>query len=319
MTAAPPPTLPSCPPSPAFRGRIGSDASSGYYAVSRRYRLHLSPSCPHCLRIAITHSLLGLEETLPLVVLPAVPDSPDGGYRALRPLYEAGSHRHQGPATTPVLSDDWTGRIVSTDTPGILRDLARHFGDDRPDRPVLHPAEAQEEIERIGRLCEQGVNEAAQQAGRAGADAGARQTAVGCLLRALDSLERRLAHHDFILGDHITAADVQVWVTLMYLDVVHRLHLDAVAVHHIAGHPQVWAYARRLAAHPAFATHLDLPGIARRHHAHCQGLEAAGAAVHILDWSAPALEAPAARAAHHGPDGFMEPQYALHLRPSGCA
>ncbi|NUR68368.1 MAG: hypothetical protein HOQ47_21655, partial [Streptomyces sp.] len=38
--------------------------------------------------------------------------------------------------------------------------------------------------------------------------------------------------------------------------------------------------------HPAFGAHLDLDGIARRHHARCRGLEAAGSAVQILDWAA---------------------------------
>ncbi|NYV78076.1 glutathione S-transferase family protein, partial [Streptomyces sp. UH6] len=57
-------------------------------------------------------------------------------------------------------------------------------------------------------------------------------------------------------------------------------------VHRITGHPRLWAYARRLAAHPAFGVHLDLDGIARRHHAHCRGEEGAGAAVQIVDWAA---------------------------------
>ncbi|MFF3484380.1 glutathione S-transferase C-terminal domain-containing protein [Streptomyces sp. NPDC002701] len=319
MPAAPLPTVPSLPSAPSFRGRIGCDARSGHYAVPRRYRLHLSLSCPHCLRIAITHSLLGLEETLPLALLPSVPDSPDGGHSALRPLYEASSHRHPGPAAAPVLSDDWTGRIVSTHTPGILRDLARHFGGDGADRPNLHPQGAEEEIEAVGRLCEYRVNEAAQDAGQPGADATTRQTALGSLLRVLNSLEWRLAQQEFVLGDELTAADVQLWVTLVQLDTVHRLHLDAAAVHHIAGHPHLWAYARRLAAHPAFGTHLDLDGIARRHHAHCQGLEAAGAAVQILDWSVHIMDGAADLPAQRCPDGFMEPQHALHLRPSGSA
>jgi putative glutathione S-transferase len=77
-----------------------------------------------------------------------------------------------------------------------------------------------------------------------------------------------------------------LWVTLVQLDTVHRHHLDASAVQRIAAHPALWAYARRLAAHPAFGAHLDLDGIARRHHAHCRGLEAAGSAVQILDWAA---------------------------------
>ncbi|QIJ61007.1 glutathione S-transferase C-terminal domain-containing protein [Streptomyces sp. JB150] len=280
MPAAP---LTSPPPLPSFRGRIGCDANSGYYAVARRYRLHLSPSCPHSLRLAVAHSLLGLDDTLPVTLLAPVPDGPGGEHLALRPLYEASSHHHPGPATAPVLSDEWTGRIVSTHAPDILRDMARHFGRDRRE---LWPRGADAEIAAVEHLCAYGVEEAAQSAGRAGAGAGERRTALARLLGTLRQWEARLGFHDYVLGDRITVADVQVWVTLVQLDLVHRRHLDAAAVHRIADHPHLWAYARRLAAHPAFGRHLDLPGIARRHHARCQGLEAAGAAVQILDWAA---------------------------------
>ncbi|WP_316744686.1 glutathione S-transferase C-terminal domain-containing protein [Streptomyces sp. MK7] len=321
MPAAPSTTVPSRPSVPSFRGRIGRDASSGYYAVPRRYRLHLSLSCPHCLRIAITHSLLGLEETLPVVLLPAVPDGPDGGHSALRPLYETSSHRYSDPTAAPVLSDDWTGRIVSTHTPDILHDLARYFGCDHPDRPTLYPhgAGTEVEIEAVEHFCEYRINAAAQHAGQADTDAGVRRTALTSLLRALGSLEGLLAFQDFILGDEITAADVQLWVTLVQLDTVHRLHLDAAAVHRIAEHPYLWAYARRLAAHSAFGRHLDLDGISRRHHAHCRGLEAAGAAVQILDWAVHIADGAAAQPCQEPLDGFMEPQHALHLPPSGSA
>ncbi|MCT9138252.1 glutathione S-transferase C-terminal domain-containing protein [Streptomyces violarus] len=315
MPAAPLTTVPSLPAPPPFRGRIGCDANSGYYAVPRRYRLHLSLSCAHCLRIAITHSLLGLEDALPVVLLPALPDRPDGGHSALSPLYEASSHRHPGPALAPVLSDTWTGRIVTTHSSHILRDLARCFGDDGTDRPALHPHGAEEEIAAVERLCDYRINEAAQHAGQADTDAAARHTALSSLLRVLGSLEWRLAAQDFVLGDELTAADVRLWVALVQLDTVHRLHLDAAAVHRIADHPHLWTYARRLAAHPAFGRHLDLDGIARRHHAHCQGLEAAGAAVQILDWAVHIAEG----SARQGPTGFREPQHALHFRPPNSA
>lgn len=275
--------LPSAQPVPAFRGRIGSDARSGHYAVPRRYRLHLSLSCPRCLRIAITHSLLGLEDVCPVTLLPAVPDGPGGEHSALRPLYEASAHRYAGAAVAPVLSDDWSGRIVSTHAPDIMRDLARHFGGGHP---VLYPRGTDAEIEGVQRLCAQGIDEAAQRAGRADAEAEERADSLASLLRTLRSLEGRLAQQGQLLGDQLTAADVELWVALVQLDTVHRWHLDATAVHRIADHPHLWAYARRLAAHPAFGPHLDLDGIARRHHAHCRGLEAAGAAVQILDWDA---------------------------------
>lgn len=268
---------------PSFRSRIGCDARSGYYAAPRRYRLHLALSCPRCLRIAITHSLLGLDDTLPVTLLPVVPDAPDGGHEALRPLYEASSHQHPGPAVAPVLSDAWTGTIVSTHAPDILRDLARRFRGDGPD---LFPRGAEEAVEGIGRLCEQDITASAQRAGEPDLDPAVRDTALATLLDALDALERRLASQEYLLGGEPTLADVELWVTLVQLDSVHRHHLDAAAVHRITGHPHLWAYAKRLAAHPAFGSHLDLDGIARRHHAHCRGMEAAGAAVQIVDWAA---------------------------------
>lgn len=282
MSAAPLAPIPSGRPLPVFRGRIGRDARSGHYAVPGRYRLHLSPGCPGCLRIAVVHGLLGLDDACPVELLEAVPDAPDGGHGALRPLYEASAHRYSGPATAPVLSDDWSGRIVSTHAPDIMRDLARHFG---AGRPALYPCGAEAEIEAWERLCA-GLDGAAQRAGQADADTAERTEALDELLTALAEAERRLTTQAYLLGDQLTAADVELWVALVQLDTVHRTHLDAAAVHRIAGHPAVWAHARSLTARPAFGAHLDLTAVTRRHRARCRGLEAAGAAVQILDWQA---------------------------------
>lgn len=292
MSVTPLTAVPADRSAPAFRGRIGRDARSGHYAVPRRYRLHLSTACADGLRIAVTHSLLALDDICPAVVLSAVPDCPGGGHSALRPLYEASAHRYPGPATAPVLSDDWSGRIVSTHAPDIMRDLARHFGRGRPE---LYPCGAESETEAVERMCAQGIQEAAQRAGAAGVEQAERDAALGRLLETLGALERWLDGRAYMIRDELTAADVELWVALVQLDTVHRDHLDAAAVQRIADHPVLWAYARRLAAHPAFGTHLDLDGIARRHHAHCRGLEAAGAAVQILDWAAHAAEKTGAR------------------------
>ncbi|MFF5533074.1 glutathione S-transferase C-terminal domain-containing protein [Streptomyces cinerochromogenes] len=290
MSIAPLAAVPSARrTAPVFRGRIGQDARSGHYAVPHRYRLHLSTACPDGLRLAVGHSLLGLDTGCPVTLLPAVPDCPDGGHSALRPLYEASAHHYTGPALGPVLSDDWSGRIVSTHTPDILRDLDRF----RPGGGTrLYPSGLESVIEAVERMCAEGVEEAAQRAGRAGADPAERAAALDVLLDTLGRLERRLDGEPYLADDRLTAADIELWVTLVQLDTVHRCHLDASAVHRIAGHRALWAYARRLAAHPAFGRHLDLDGIARRHHGRCQGLEAAGAAVQILDWAGHAAEAP---------------------------
>ncbi|WP_329415588.1 glutathione S-transferase C-terminal domain-containing protein [Streptomyces sp. NBC_00704] len=245
---------PSARPAPAFRGRIGRDARSGHYAVPRRYRLYLAAADPGCLRVAVTHSLLGLDAVCPVTFLPAVPDCPDGGHSALRPLYEASAHHYTGPALAPLLSDDWSGRIVSSHGPDIARDLARGFGGGRA---TLYPCGAESQIEAVERMCAQGIEAAAQRAGAADADADERAAALGTLLATLGVLESGMNAHAYLIDDRITAADVELWVALVQLDTVHRHHLDAEAVRRVAGHPALWAYARRLTAHPAFGAHLD--------------------------------------------------------------
>ncbi|MEU2509543.1 glutathione S-transferase C-terminal domain-containing protein [Streptomyces sp. NPDC007863] len=288
MSVVVPSSLLPASAAPAFRGRIGRDAASGHYAVPYRYRLHVAPADPDCLGIAVTHGLLGLDTTLPLRPLPELPDAPDGSYDALRPLYEASAHLYAGPAAAPVLGDDWTGRIVSTHVPDILRDLALRFRGDGPD---LLPEEHRREIDALAALCADGIHRAAQRAGELGLDPapGARgdaAEALGALLAALGGLDARLAGRSYVLGDAPTLADVYVWCALVRLDTVHRWHLDAEAVRRVAGHRALWAYAQRLASRPEFARHLDVAAVLRRHRAHCAGREAAGAAIGIVDWGA---------------------------------
>ncbi|GHE08614.1 glutathione S-transferase C-terminal domain-containing protein [Streptomyces alanosinicus] len=273
---------------PAFRGRIGRDARSGHYAVPHRYRLHVSTACPDGLRLAVGHSLLGLDTACPVTFLPAVPDCPGDGHSALRPLYEASAHHYTGPALAPVLSDDWSGRVVSTHAPDILRDLDRL---PRAGRGSLYPCGLESVIEAVERMCAEGIEEAAQRAGQAGAGPAERAAALDVLLDTLGRLENRLTGEEYLADDRLTAADVELWVALVQLDLVHGCHLDASAVHRIAGHRALWTYARRLSAHPAFGRHLDPDGISRRHQDRCQGLEAAGAAVPILDWAGLLAEA----------------------------
>ncbi len=233
------------------------------------------------------HGLLGLEADCPVTLLPTVPDGPGGEHSALRPLYEASA------TTTP--GRPWHRCSATTGRAGSSAHTPRTSCAIWPctsarARRRLYPPGAEAEIEGVRRLCELGVDTAAQRAGRVDADAEERAAALGSLLRTLGALEGRLTDADYLLGGQLTAADVELWVSLVQLDTVHRWHLDAAAVHRIADHPRLWAYARALAAHPAFGGLLDLDGIARRHHAHCRGLEAAGAAVQIVDGAGTCLK-----------------------------
>ncbi|WP_436775573.1 glutathione S-transferase C-terminal domain-containing protein [Yinghuangia sp. YIM S09857] len=236
------------------------------------------------------------------------------GFALLREAYEATEYHYDGPVSVPVLWDRWSGRIVSNQTPHILYDLATAFSTPTPGfpteapapprlvdghvghgvrptpdptvpvpPPVLHPAGAEDEIGRLGALFEDDIWETAQQAGRA--RAGDRyDEAMRIVLGALGALEHRLARRPFLLGGHLTAADVHLWATLLHVDAVHRRHLAADDVLRIADHPALWAYFARLYAIPAFRDNLRLDHIARHHTSSCRGPAASGGSVPIVDW-----------------------------------
>ncbi|MCK1798157.1 glutathione S-transferase family protein [Streptomyces sp. XM4193] len=270
------------PTTPGFNGRLGDARSGGFYPAPQRYGLHLALSCPSGLRIAITHALLRLEDRVALHLLPPVPGE-GGDHPELRPWYQASRHGHPGPYTAPLLTDAWTGRIVS-DRPGdIVTDLATHYGDARELLPV---GASQRSLAReLAELFDRDIGEAAGLAGEAGPGAA---EALERLLTALGSLETLLERRPYTLGERLTTTDVHLWTTLVRLDHVDRWHLDAAATRRIAAHPRLWSCARRLLALPEFGQQLRTSDILSRHHVHCRGLEAAGAAVRIIDWQRPA-------------------------------
>ena len=188
MSATPLTAVPSRRPGPAFRGRIGCDARSGHYAVPRRYRLHLSLSCPDCLRIAVTHSLLGLDETLPGD--PAARRARRPGRRALRAAPAVRGER--APLPRSGRGAGAQRRLVRTDRqhPHPRHPARPGPALRRPAAPTLYPSGAEAEIEAVARLCEQGIDAAAQRAGqcrrRRPGDA---RDALGSLLRTLGSLD----------------------------------------------------------------------------------------------------------------------------------
>ncbi|WP_169317100.1 glutathione S-transferase C-terminal domain-containing protein [Actinacidiphila oryziradicis] len=209
-------------PPPHFRARIGADPGGGYYPAAHRYHLYLSLGCPLSLRVSITLGLLGLEDSVSTTFLPSPAGACDA-LTALRTAYETTWHHYDGPLTVPALCDVWSGRVVSNHTPDILDDLALHFTDqDNADLPRLRPAALAADIDAVRELL---AEDLAQDP-------------------ALDLLERQLASQPYVLGEMLTAADVDLWVALV--------HLDADAVRRVAARDRLWSYVRRLGAHPAF-------------------------------------------------------------------
>ncbi|MFG3589659.1 glutathione S-transferase family protein [Streptomyces sp. NPDC047990] len=210
-----------------IRSRIGAGPAGGFYPAPHRYQLYLSEDCPRSLRISITLGLLGLRDSVTTTLLTAPSGTPDAR-AALRAAYEATWHHYDGPLTAPALCDRWSGRIVSNHTPDILRDLGELPGC-RGDggHPRLHPPALAADIDALRVLLHRNLTPAAPPAARSA---------------ALASLDRRLAAHEHVLGDELTAADVDLWVALV------RLGADDA----LSPYGRLREYVAGLGARPAF-------------------------------------------------------------------
>ncbi|MFI6493409.1 glutathione S-transferase C-terminal domain-containing protein [Streptomyces sp. NPDC050564] len=210
-----------------IRSRIGVGAAGGFYPAPHRYQLYLSEGCPRSLRLSITLDLLGLKDSVATTILAHPAETPDA-FASLRSAYEATWHHYEGPLTAPALCDRWSGRIVSNHTPDILRDLAGLLTcHDGACIPLLHPPALAADIDALRELLDRDVTSTARPEARSA---------------TLDLLDHQLATRAYVLGEDLTAADVDVWVALNHLDTADPL----------SRHSRLRAYVRRLDEHPAF-------------------------------------------------------------------
>lgn len=211
----------------SFHSRIGVGLAGGFYPAPHRYELFLSAGCPRSLRISITLCLLGLNDSVATTLLTHPAETPEA-FASLRRAYEATVHHYDGPLTSPALCDRWSGRIVSNQTPGILRDLAGLLSGHDEARPsALHPSALAPDIEDLRDLLEQSVTPSARPSARTA---------------ALDLLERQLPLLPYALGAELTAADVDLWVALTRPGAAGSL----------CSYPRLQDFVRRLGDHPAF-------------------------------------------------------------------
>jgi putative glutathione S-transferase len=247
-----------------FQGRITADGSSGYPAEAGRYHLYISWACPWAHRSAIVRELLGLTDVVSLSAVDPVRDGrgwafregdgysldPVNGFALLRDAYEATQPGYDGHVSVPVLWDKQAGRIVSNNFPDITIDLETRFGAWADRRFDLYPEALRPEIDELNELVYATVNNGVYRSGFASTQESYHQ-AVSRLFDTLDMLEQRLAGRRYLVGDALTEADVRLWVTLARFDVVYYSHFKC-NLRRISDYQNLWAYARRLYALPAF-------------------------------------------------------------------
>ena len=282
-------------------GRISDDGSTEFAAASGRYHLYFSLYCPWAQRPLIALKLRGLEQVVSWSAVDPVRDGrgwafregeghgpdPVNGFTLLRDAYLATDPEFDGHVSVPALWDRVTGRLVSNHYATMTVDLETCFTEWADASVELYPERHRAEIDAVN---DEIVRDLAGGTYAAmGASSQADYDAVSArVFGALDRFEDRLASRRFLVADHITDADLLLYVNLVRFDVVAG-PLGRLNLRRLVDYPNLWGYARDLYQRPAFGDTTNLDHIKR-------GTFGTGAGIRtsrivpagpIADWDAP--------------------------------
>lgn len=243
-----------------------------------RYRLVAARACPWAHRAVIVRRLLGLDGSdgldnsdstdrpAPLSLGLAGPThdwqswtfdldedcvDPVLGVGRLRSCYLHRYPDYPKGITVPALVDVESKAVVTNDFRTMVTDFVTEWTElHRPGAPDLYPVELRPQIDDWSDLIFRTVNNGVYKCGFAGSQE-AYEKAFGELFATLDSLEEHLADRRYLVGDHITLADVFLFVTLVRFDMVYHGHFKCNR-YTISSRTNLWGYLRDLFQTPGF-------------------------------------------------------------------
>ncbi|MDF2846036.1 MAG: glutathione S-transferase family protein [Oerskovia sp.] len=271
---------------PHFTDRIAADSTSapggqgddhGRWPVEPgRYRLVASLACPWAHRSIIVRRLLGLENAISLGVVDPIQDSrswrftldrdgvdPELGSHFLAEHYLARDPEDDGGVSVPAIVDVPSRLLVTNDYPQITLDLSTEWtAYHRPGAPDLYPDAWRDEIDDVAEKVYLDVNNGVYRAGFADSQE-KYDRAYGILFERLDWLSDRLSERRYLVGDHITEADVRLFTTLVRFDAVYHGHFKTNR-NKITEDKVLWGYVRDLFQTPGFGDTVNFEHI--KHH-----------------------------------------------------
>ncbi|MFD2674979.1 glutathione S-transferase family protein [Gulosibacter bifidus] len=243
-----------------------------------RYRLVVARACPWAHRAIIVRRLLGLEDAISMAVCGPVHDerswtfdkAPDGrdevlGYARLQEAYFARDPEYPRGITVPAIVDTASGQVVTNDFPWITLDFSTEWREyHRDGAPDLYPEAQRDEMNEVMRHIYTEINNGVYRCGFAGSQ-NAYDSAYARLFAALDTVSERLATRRYLMGDHITEADVRLFTTLVRFDAVYHGHFKCNR-QKLSEMPVLWAYLRDLFQTPGFGDTTDFVDIKRHYY-----------------------------------------------------
>ena len=258
-------------------GSPGPSGSGGFKAEPNRYHLYVSLACPWAHRTLILRRLKRLDDLISVsIVAPYMgPEGwtfdgdgstgdPVNGAKRLSEIYAAADPRYTGRVSVPVLWDKRQRTIVSNESSEIIRMFNSAFNAITGDRTDYYPPALRGEIDHINALVYQNINNGVYRAGFARSQ-DAYEEAFHALFAALDTLERRLSEHRYVVSDTLTEADWRLFTTLVRFDAVYYGHFKC-NLRRIIDYPNLSNHVRDLYQVPGVAETVDLGQIKRHYY-----------------------------------------------------
>jgi putative glutathione S-transferase len=253
--------------------RVTADGRDGYPVEPGRYRLVVSRACPWAHRTIIVRRLLGLEDVLTMGICGPTHDQrswtfdldPGGvdpvlGIPRIQDAYFKRQADYPRGITVPAIVDVPSGAVVTNDFKQITIDLETQWtAHQRADAPDLYPERLRAEIDAIADANYTEVNNGVYRCGFAGTQE-SYDAAYARLWARLDWLESHLSTRRYLVGEHITEADIRLFTTLVRFDPVYHGHFKCNRAK-LSEMPVLWAYARDLFQTPGFGDTVDFEHI----------------------------------------------------------
>lgn len=249
------------------------DADGDFAPEPNRYHLYVSYACPWAHRTLIMRSLKGLEKVISVsVVSPWMldegwqfdPDFPEATQdhlhqkKYLRELYVLAAPEFSGRVTVPLLWDKKTDKIVNNESEDLLRVLNSSFNPwaTKNQQLDVYPKEKRDEIHQVNELVYHKINNGVYKTGFARNQKAYEQN-YHPLFEALETLEQRLQGRDFLVGHHLTEADIRLYTTLVRFDPVYYSHFKC-NKKRILDYPNLWRYTRKIHQIPEISSTFSL-------------------------------------------------------------
>lgn len=243
-----------------------------------RYRLVAARACPWAHRAVIARRLLGLENVISLGLAGPTHDrnswtfdlDPGGvdpvlGLGRLQQAYLNRVPDYPRGITVPAMVDIPSTSVVTNNFAQMTLDFSTQWREfHREGAPDLYPQAWRDEIDTVNKRVYTEINNGVYRCGFA-ADQRHYEDAYARFWTAADWLEDRLSRQRYLVGGHITEADVRLFTTLVRFDAVYHGHFK-VNRQKMSELPALGAYLRDLFQTPGFGDTTDFVQIKQHYY-----------------------------------------------------